>query len=83
MKHIQFYERIKGLREGRDLKQETMAEYLGITRQQYSLYETGKRTFSVEHIVKLCSFFRVSADYILGIPQGMRYGHSKTKGRDV
>ncbi len=44
---MQFHERIKGLREDHDLKQEVLAAYLGITRQQYSLYETGRRTFSV------------------------------------
>ncbi len=76
---MQFNERIKGLREDRDLKQETVAMHLGITRQQYSLYETGRRSFTVEHIVKLCRFFGVSSDYILGLPEGMPYGHSKTK----
>ncbi len=74
-----FHERIRGLREDRDLKQEAVAAYLGITRQQYSLYETGRRAFSVEHVAKLCQYFRVSADYILGLPEGMPYGHSKTK----
>ncbi len=76
---MQFHERIKGLREDKDLKQEVLAAYLGITRQQYSLYETGKRAFSVFHVIKLCEFFQVSADYVLGIPEGMPYGHSKTK----
>ncbi len=76
---MQFYERIRGLREDRDLKQETLAMYLGITRQQYSLYETGKRAFSVLQVIALCEYFHVSADYILGLPEGMPYGHSKTK----
>ncbi len=76
---MQFNERIRGLREDRDLKQEVLAQHLGITRQQYSLYETGRRAFSVEHISELCKFFHVSADYILGLPEGLPYGHSKTK----
>ncbi len=76
---MKYIEKIRGLREDRDLKQETLAAYLGITRQQYSLYETGRRAFPVEHIIALCKYFQVSADYILDLPQGMPYGHSKTK----
>ncbi len=76
---MQFNERIKGLREDRDLKQEVLADYLGITRQQYSLYETGRRTFSVEHLIALSRYFAVSSDYILGLPEGLPYGHSKTR----
>ncbi len=76
---MHFNERIKGLREDHDLKQEALAMYLGITRQQYSLYETGKRTFTVDHVIALSKYFCVSSDYILGLPEGMPYGHSKTK----
>ena len=32
------YQRIRDLREDADLKQAVLAEYLQITRQQYSLY---------------------------------------------
>lgn len=77
---MQFYERIRNAREDRDEKQETIAKYLGITRQQYGLYETGQREFKVKHIIKLCMYFELSADFILGLPEGMPYGHSKTKG---
>ncbi len=76
---MQYNERIKGLREDHDLKQEVLAMHLGITRQQYSLYETGKRAFPVEHEIELCKFSHVSADYVLGLPDGMPYGYSNTK----
>ena len=64
-------ERIRSLREDADLKQETVASYLEITRPQYSLYETGKREFKLEHIRRLAIYYNVSADYILGLPQGL------------
>lgn len=76
---MEIYEKIRNLREDADQKQEVVAKYLGITRPQYSLYETGKRDFKLEHIRKLCFFFNVSADYIFNIPEGMPYGHSITK----
>ena len=37
------YDRIKGLREDRDLKQEDLARYLNCTQACYSNYENGKR----------------------------------------
>lgn len=80
---MQFYERIRNAREDKDEKQETIAKYLGITRQQYGLYESGQREFKINHIVKLCMYFNLSADYILGLPEGMPYGHSKTKRRET
>lgn len=76
---MQYYDKIRNLREDSDLKQETVANYLGITRPQYSLYETGKREFKIEHIRKLCLYFNISADAILNLPEGMPYSHSKTK----
>lgn len=76
---MEIYERLKNLREDADLKQETVAKYLGITRPQYSLYETGKRDFKLQHIRQLCFYYNVSADYIFDIPEGFPHGHSKTK----
>ena len=63
-----YNEIIKELRNDNDLKQESVAKKLGITKQQYSLYETGQRSFKVEHIIILSVLFNVSADYILGLP---------------
>lgn len=62
-----YNEILKGLRNDNDIKQETVAKYLNITKQQYSLYETGQREFKVHHIIKLCEYYKVSADYVLGI----------------
>lgn len=78
---MEFYEKVKGLREDADLSQETVAEFLGITRPQYSLYETGKREFKVKHIQQLALFFNISADFILGLPENLPHSHSKTKKR--
>ena len=45
-----YLKRLKDLREDRDLKQINIAEILKITRQQYSLYELGKRDIPAEYI---------------------------------
>ncbi len=60
--------RIKILREERAPKtsQKDIAVILQTTQQYYSQYENGKRPLPIEHLMKLCIFYNVSADYILG-----------------
>lgn len=59
--------RLRDIREDKDLKQKDIAEVLGITTQQYQLYECGKRFLPVYHLKTLCEFYDISADYILGL----------------
>ena len=47
------YRRLKDVREDADRKQEEIAAVLGITRQQYQLYESGKREMPMHHFVTL------------------------------
>ena len=60
------YERIRNLREDRDLKQEDLAKLLNCTQACYSNYENGKRDVPTEVLDKLASFYNVSVDYLLG-----------------
>lgn len=60
-----YWKRLKDLREDRDLKQVNIAEILKITRQQYSLYELGKRDIPAEYLRVLAKFYNTSTDYIL------------------
>ena len=59
-------QRLRDLREDKDLNQKRIAEILNITQQQYSLYEKGQRKLPIDLLKKLCIFYNVSADYILG-----------------
>ena len=60
-----YLRRLRDLREDKDAKQQTIADLLKITRQQYSLYELGKRDFPAEYIKILANFYNTSTDYIL------------------
>ncbi|MBO5020748.1 MAG: helix-turn-helix transcriptional regulator [Clostridia bacterium] len=66
-----YNEIFRELREDKDKTQAEIAEILNITRPQYNLYETGKRQFKIEHICKLCLYYDVSSDYVLGLPKGL------------
>lgn len=63
---MHYTQRLKDLREDRDQKQETIAKILKITRQQYQLYESGKRKLPIDKLIELCKYYNVSSDYILG-----------------
>lgn len=63
----EYYEIIRDLREDRDLSQKEVANILGTTQQVYSRYETGTNEMPIHHVITLCKFYKVSADYILGL----------------
>ena len=58
-------ERIRGLREDKDLKQEDIAKMLNCTQACYSHYESGKRDIPTDVLQKLADFYGVSVDYLL------------------
>ena len=61
------FRRLKDLREDNDLKQENISAVLQITRQQYGLYETGKRTIPIDLLIKLANYYNTSIDYLVGL----------------
>ncbi|MBR6572023.1 MAG: helix-turn-helix transcriptional regulator [Clostridia bacterium] len=62
-----YCEILRELRESRDLKQSDIAMVLNTTQQVYSRYETGINELPLRHVVTLCRFYQVSADYLLGL----------------
>lgn len=60
------YQRLRELRKETDKPQEELAEVLGISRQHYALYESGKREIPLHHFITLADFYGVSLDYIAG-----------------
>ena len=61
-----YFQRLKDLREDKDMKQAEIAEILGIRQTVYSRYERGFQNIPLEHLLKLADFYNVSTDYILG-----------------
>ena len=60
-------ERIKELREERDMSQEKLAKLLCCNQQTISKYEREVRDLGTQTIINLCRIFEVSADYLLGL----------------
>ncbi len=61
------YQRIRDLREDRDLKQRQVAEYLRCSQQVYSNYELGQRDIPTDVLIRLAELYNVSVDYLLGL----------------
>ena len=61
------YQRLRDVREDADKKQEDIALVLNITRQQYQLYESGKREMPMHHFVTLAKYYNISLDYLAGL----------------
>lgn len=70
---MEYYQRFKELREDRDKTQIEIANYLNIKQTYYSKQERGLKPFQVDQIIRLCEYYQVSADYILGLPKGLNW----------
>ncbi len=70
---MDYIERLTQLRVDGDIHQEKIAELLNCKQSAVSKYEQRRTKYKVEDIIKLCEFYGVSADYILGLPKGMKY----------
>jgi len=72
---MNYRERLRGLREDRDLTQAEIGQILKKSQQGYNHIEAGRAELKIEDLVKLCRFYDVSADYIIGLtsePKGYR-----------
>lgn len=62
---LTYMEKLRGLREDNDLTQSQIAEVLGTSQTMYARYERGANELPIHHLVALCKFYNVSADYLL------------------
>lgn len=76
---MQYPQKLRDLREDHDLTQAQIAKILQTSKNQVGKYERGEQDMNIRHLVTLCTYYGVSADYILGLPRGLPYGLSKTR----
>lgn len=68
MIQIDFGEKLRRLRESRELTQSALAKAVHMTQRKISYLECGKYEPGLSDLVALCCFFKVSADDLLGLP---------------
>lgn len=64
---MEYVKRIRDLREDRDKTQAEIAQVLGTSQTMYARYERGANELPIRHLITLCRYYQVSADYILGL----------------
>ena len=60
-----FLLKLRGLQEDNDLTQAQVASVLGTSQTMYARYERGANEMPLRHLVTLCKYYNVSADYLL------------------
>ncbi len=58
--------RMRNLREDRDLTQLQLGKLLNKSQQGYNHIESGRAELKIDDLIKLCDFYQVSADYLIG-----------------
>ncbi len=66
---MDYVERLTELRQDNDFEQKDIAKILNCQQSAISKYEQRKAKYKIEDLKKLCIFYNVSADYILGLPK--------------
>ena len=70
---MDYVDRLTALRVDNDISQKAIAEVLGCQQSAISKFETRKARYSVEDVIRLCEYYQISADYVLGLPRDMPY----------
>ena len=63
---MHYTKRLRDLREDHDKTQQQIADILGTSQTMYARYERGANELPIRHLLTLCNYYGVSADYILG-----------------
>ena len=66
---MDYRQRLRNLREDADKTQADIAAVLGTSQTMYARYERGANELPIRHLLTLCSYYHVSADYFLGLKE--------------
>ena len=64
---MDYRERIRNVREDRDMTQAEVGKLLNKSQQGYSHIESGWAELKIEDLATLCRFYNLSADYLIGL----------------
>lgn len=74
---MDYRERIRNVREDRDLTQAEIGRLLNKSQQGYSHIESGRAELKIEDLATLCRFYDLSADYLIGLTDKPMPLHNK------
>ncbi|MFR8256784.1 MAG: helix-turn-helix domain-containing protein [Ruthenibacterium sp.] len=72
MGQMEYMRMIRNLREDADKTQAQIAHVLGTSQTMYARYERGASEMPIRHLITLCRYYGVSADYVLGLKKAKK-----------
>lgn len=64
---MNYYQRIRDVREDHDLKQKDLAEILGTTQAMIWKYESGVTRMGIDKYIRMAQYFNISLDFLTGL----------------
>ncbi len=64
---MNYRERLKSIREDKDLTQKQVGMIINKSQQGYNHIETGRAELKIDDLIALCKFYNLSSDYIIGL----------------
>ena len=71
MKQEEFLNRLKEIRENNNLKQKDIAKVLGVSRPNYTRWETKEKIIPLTKLNDFCNYFKINMDYVIGLSNEM------------
>lgn len=65
--YMDYRQRMRELREDNDLSQAEVGKVIHKSQQGYSHIENGRAELKIEDLILLCEFYKVSADFFIGL----------------
>ena len=69
--NVMVAQRLAEIRKQKGYSQAEIAKILDMYQQQYSRYEKGVYEIPVRHVITLCKFYGISADWLLGLKDSL------------
>ena len=63
---VNYRQRLREIREDRDLSQEEIGKVINNSQQGYSHIENGRAELKIEDLIRLCEYYQLPADYLIG-----------------
>ncbi len=76
---MNYSDRLKELRNDKEITQKEIADYLKMDKDSYGHYERQDYIIPIKHLNSVCNYLNVSIDYILGLSNTIEYPHSNNE----
>ena len=70
---MSYYKNLCDTIEDSESKIKEVADYVGVSTKQIHRWKASTSEMGIDKLKKICQYYGVSADYILGLPKGLQW----------